>query len=330
MDQPVLLGRLCVAVACAAARAALVGAGGGCGSSSRGKAAAEAASLTERPGGAASSAQVLGANFGNAADGAGDPGRSPDGVTRSRVRVVQLEIYRLVVPHGAISRSEEFWKHIDEQQVDVGTYDLLRKNGWRLGTAPSSEWPYFRDIIDGYPASSKPHGLPADPDGGGSHTELAMKQGVAEQNIFYFSADNALWGRSYDRCDNLLSISLQQAPRKAGEARVTVCPTVRSHRLRIEARPRGGDDGEDREYRFVHPERLYDLNLQADIPTDHFLVIAPSPEVRRRTSLGAAFLIEDGPAERLEHVLLLVPRVKEVEETTKPPAPPGGARAARQ
>src|SRR5688500_11404125 len=61
----------------------------------------------------------------------------------TRLRIVRLEVLQLVVPLGAVSRSEEFWKHVEEQRIDVGTYDLLRKNGWRLGIAPTSEWNYF-------------------------------------------------------------------------------------------------------------------------------------------------------------------------------------------
>jgi hypothetical protein len=312
MDRPVIRRRWLAAMALVACAAGLAGgcSGGGAKPASAGAGDATAGggggALAAHPAGASTEAKVLGANFG---DGVGN---------KRRLRVVRLEIYRLKVPHGAISRSEEFWKHLDEQQVDVGTYDLLRKNGWRLGTAPSEEWPYFRDIIDAHPASSQPFALDADPLGGGSGMELVMKENVDEQNIFYFNDATHLWGYSFGRADNLLSISLQQAPRKTGEARVTVCPTVRLHRKRFEVTHRGG---EDREIRRVQPERLYDLNLRADIPNGDFLVIAPSPEVKWRTSLGAAFLIEDGAAERIEHVLLLVPRVEELVETTKPVTP---------
>ena len=125
------------------------------------------------------------------------------------------------------------------------------------------------------------------------------------QIINYFNDHNRLHGLSFDDCDNLLNISLHHLPRKPGAARVTVCPTVRSQKRRYEVTRRG----EEREIRYVHPERLYDLNLQADIPAGDFLVIAPSPEGRWATSLGATFLVADGPAERKEHVLLLVPKV---------------------
>src|SRR4051812_25287685 len=166
------------------------------------------------------------------------PGSAPAAAAAARLRVVQLDVYQLVIPLGAISRSEEFWKHVDEQTVDVGTYDLLRKNGWRIGVAPMSDYGYFKDIIDAYPASSKPSGITAAPGGGGGAMELPMKSGIAYQNIFYFTDDNRLFGRTFEDCDNLLTITLQQAPRKPGEARVTVCPMVRGIRKRFEVSSR--------------------------------------------------------------------------------------------
>lgn len=231
-----------------------------------------------------------------------------DGPTR--LRVVQLDVYQLVVPLGAISRSEEFWKHVDEQRIDVGSYDLLRKNGWRIGIAPTAEWNYFRDIIEGYPASSRPTVISAGAGGGSGALEMTMSEGVPYQNIFYFTDQNVLLGRTFEECDNLISVTLQQAPRKPGEARVTICPTVRSVRKRFEVT----NTETGREIRYVYPERLYDLNLRVDVPVAQFLVIAPSPEVKWKTSLGATFLVQDGAAERFEQVLLMVPRVAELEE----------------
>ena len=143
-----------------------------------------------------------------------------------------------------------------------------------------------------------------------------MHENVPYQNIFYFNDANVLHGRTFERCDNLLNITLQQAPRKPGEARVTVCPTVRALHRRFEV---SNTDGE-REIRYVHPERLYDLNCQLDIPAGNFLVIAPSPEVKWKTSLGATFLVGDGAAEQIEQVLLLVPR--ELEQLPAKPLRP--------
>jgi hypothetical protein len=90
---------------------------------------------------------------------------------------------------------------------------------------------------------------------------------------------------------------------------------VRSLRKRFEV-----TNNKEREIRYVYPEHLYDLNLQVDVPLGQFLIIAPSPEVKWKTSLGATFLVDDGAAERVEQVLLLVPHAEELQEAV-PAAP---------
>src|SRR6266699_824657 len=45
---------------------------------------------------------------------------------------VNLSIYHLRVPLGAVSGSDEFWKRVDEHAVDISTYDVLYKNGIRV------------------------------------------------------------------------------------------------------------------------------------------------------------------------------------------------------
>jgi hypothetical protein len=247
--------------------------------------------------------------------GANAPGSAATSASLRR-RVVQMDVFQLHIPLGAISRSEEFWKHVDEQSVDVGTYDLLRKNGWRIGIAPTSEWDYFLDIIENYPASPKPTSLAAAPGGDGASLQLSLGKGIPYQVLSYFNDENRLFLRSYEDCENLISISLQQAPRKPGEARVSVCPTVRATYRRYQV-INSSDKAGEREIRYERPERLYDLNCEVDIPIDHFFVVAPSPEVKWKTSLGQTFLVQNGGADRYEQVLLLVPRVKELEEVAK-------------
>src|SRR5690348_9537112 len=42
---------------------------------------------------------------------------------------VYMDVYQLSVPLGSVSRNEDFWKRLDENVIDVGTRDLLLKNG---------------------------------------------------------------------------------------------------------------------------------------------------------------------------------------------------------
>ena len=228
-------------------------------------------------------------------------------LSRNLPRVQYLDVYQLTLPVGAVSRSEEFWKRVDEESVDIGTYDLLQKNGFRVGVAPAAEWAYFRGILEQYPAVTKRTSVTA---GEAGSLEMLMKKDVAFQNLFYLTDDNTLMGRSYDRCENLLAVTFLAAPRKAGQVRVTLCPLVRTTRGEFQISVRN----EEREYEYVRPERLYDLNLCADIPLRGFLVVAPSTMAKWSTSLGNAFLVDGGAAEQFEHVLIMVPRPTTVQE----------------
>ena len=220
----------------------------------------------------------------------------------SRPAAVQaMDVYEVTVPFGAVSRSQEFWKRVNETSVDVATYDLLQKNGFRVGVAPAAEWSYFRAIIEQYPAKTRHTAVTGGAEGS---LELSMKQNVEYQNLAYLTDDDTLLARTYERCENLLAVSFQPAPRRPGQVRVTMCPLVRSNRKHFEV----SVTDEEREYDYVKPERLYSLNLCADIPLDGFLVVAPSTLARFATNLGALFLVEGRETEQVEHVLLMVPR----------------------
>jgi hypothetical protein len=219
-----------------------------------------------------------------------------------------LEIFHLSVPYGTVSGDESFWKLVDETCVDPATQQVLFGNGIRVGLARSEEWPYFGKILEKYPAVWRRSILQGREV---NAIEVGLKKEVASQNLFYFAANGGLLeGRTFDYCENFMALSFQPAPRKAGTLRIAVCPVVRALRrvLQYDAGNR------DQEFQYVRPERLFDLNLRADVPQESFLVIAPSVEARRPSSVGRAFLVEDGHAEQFEHVLVLVPRPRQIPQ----------------
>ena len=245
-------------------------------------------------------------------DAAGAEGATPRLTTRpvaitdtgwptALTSAVQLDIYQMTVPAGAVSRSDEFWKRVDEHRVDPATYDLLLKNGVRIGTAHTGEWDYFRDVLEQNNAASM-HGTATS--GRAGSVQLIMKKNVKWQDIWYLSDRNEGVGRTYNQCNNLLGVAFWPEPRRPGEMRVEITPLVRATRTRLQFRL----NNDEQEIVDVADEHLYDLNLRAIIPTSSFLVIAPSTEVDRSTSLGAAFLRSEGDIVPKEQVLILVPR----------------------
>lgn len=223
----------------------------------------------------------------------------------------RFEIYDIVMPAGAVSRSEMFWKIVDEEQVDPGTYDVLRRNGVRVGVAPVSDWPSLREQIAHLPITTQVTQVTGREV---ANIELPMKRDVVSQSIFVFQPNGTLVGRTFDRSDNILALSFQQTPRKAGQLRLAMSPLVRSTRRQLTYTPLGAEG----EFTYVQAERALDVNLRVEIPLDHLLIVAPSEEARTTSSLGYAFLSADTPAEKLERMLVMVPRMFRIE--TEPSA----------
>ena len=251
------------------------------------------------------------------------------GVTRSSVdpqsgtvatatQVLSMDAYVISVPDGTVSRSNPFWKRIDEQggMLRTGGHDLLRRNGVRIGLGRLDEWSYFKQIIDEHPATTQIYSLVSL---GGRSVELEMKKDVAVQNIWYYNDAGRLIGRTYENCQNLWSVGFASVPRHPDHVRVGVSPLVRSLRKRLEvvmrrARP---EDPPEREILYRSPEYLFDLAVEADVPPGRFLVVAPSEEATAGT-LGEAFLMTAGLGQRVERVILMVPRT--IEATARPAA----------
>ena len=214
--------------------------------------------------------------------------------------LAQLAVYKITVPAGSISGSEDFWKRVDEHAVDVPTYELLYKNGVRVGVAPAGEWDYLKSLFEKNPAMTQPM-LFMGRDGGDNTIDI--KKALDYQNLFYFDQSGELIGRTFERCDTHLRVNFRPAPRKHGSVRLALCPVIRSLRERLV--PIG--DINQRTTTWYHPEHLFALNLVADVAIDSFLVAAPSPEGKWPTSLGNTFLTDKGGAEQTETVLIFRP-----------------------
>ena len=214
---------------------------------------------------------------------------------------VNLSIYHLRVPLGTVSANDNFWKHVDEHALDVSTYDVLYKNGIRVGLAPMSDLDYFMKILDKNPIKSLPTDFAAS---GAKLIELPMKKGALDQVLYDFDLKNTMTVRSFEECDNIFCVEFSPAPRKAGDVRVSFCPMVRTLRKRLVAT----GDIDTREVEYKSPEKYFQLNLRTDIPLDSFLIIGPSPESKSSMSLGHAFLMQGGETEQQEDVLIVIPQ----------------------
>jgi hypothetical protein len=241
--------------------------------------------------------------------GAASGERSTQAASHESPVSLQIDVYQLVVPQRTISHNEAFWKRVDEQAVDVATYDLLLKNGVRVGVAPVAEWDRFRELMERTPAQTKLNTMVG---ATGKPMELPMRKEVRTQHIFYFDKSNQMQGRTYDESANIVTMTVQSAPRKTDTLRIALCPVVRGMRKQLQYSAMNNELGE---VAYAVPERLYDMNLCADVPVNTFLIVAPSPQATWPSSIGNSFFVADGTAERMETVLLIVPKAVRFEPT---------------
>src|SRR4051812_48972605 len=122
--------------------------------------------------------------------------------------LIQVVGFKITVPAGACSRSEEVWRHVDEKAGGGGAYETLYKNGVRCGIASTGEWDYFKSILEQNPAITQPSAYTGRE---AKLIEMELKMKVDYQNIFAFDRSGDLVGQTYERCDNLMRVSFQPA-----------------------------------------------------------------------------------------------------------------------
>lgn len=223
--------------------------------------------------------------------------------------VISLDVYHMTVPLGAVSGNEDFWKRVDENRVDIATHDLLDKNGIRIGVGRDADWPYFKGLLGKYPTARSARGRTQA--GKEGYIEMVMRAGVSQQTILGLDDHNRDWGRTFEKCDDLLAISYVASTHAPGEVVVKVCPIVRGLRRYFHVSIM---NNEETQIELAQPEHLYDMRLEARIPLNDFLIVAPSRQSQLASSMGSTFLITEGRTEPTEHVLVIVPRAYRIDE----------------
>jgi hypothetical protein len=224
--------------------------------------------------------------------------------------LIHLDIYQFDVPFGSISTNENLWKRVDEQRVGDGpaTTQILFKNGLRGGTAAKSDWAFFRTYLQQLPDRTRKTTITKPRV---DQMALDLDKPAVDEDLFCFDANNRLIGRSYQDSTNTLTLSFQQAPRDPASVRMVICPVVTTERHRLEFTAMN----QEYESPFEEIRHLYDLNMIADVPSDDFLIVSPSPDASRSTSIGGAFLVNNEKAEKLEQILVIVPTLLRLDGT---------------
>ncbi|MGD0464447.1 MAG: hypothetical protein ABSB74_18335 [Tepidisphaeraceae bacterium] len=232
--------------------------------------------------------------------GDASPTASEAGAPQTTTGVITCQMYQLQMPFGANSRDEAFWKLVDEDVMDVPTSILMNNNGLRIGRARVADWPTFLKILERESAIKiAEHRISAQPAVGDAR--LDMSEELPEE-LLYIYDQHGLTMRSYDDCQNRMSLAFQWAPRKPMSIRLTMCPMVIAWRTRFDY----ALSDEPPPTKYLQRDNFYDLHFCADISPGEFLVVGTSTATQDPNRLGSRFLTRDGPNQRYEELLILV------------------------
>jgi hypothetical protein len=220
--------------------------------------------------------------------------------------IINVSLYQLTVPAGAVSANPDFWKWVDPPSIDDATVNRLDENGLRVGEAAISDWSNFRKIFDAAGASAIEHHFIGP---GAENQEFAPSAELGQETLFFYDA-HGLSGRVYDQCQNLFILSYRPAPAPPGASssatdgaiELECCPMVRGTRRQLHYTVLNGEETVE----YKSDERIFDLGLRVDLPPGRFLIVAPSAQSQRTVSIGHAFLTQDATAGRRETVLIFV------------------------
>ena len=211
-----------------------------------------------------------------------------------------IEVWEIQLPRFTVSTDDAFWKHVNEQALDLPTYDVLFKNGVRVGEIPVTDLSAVSKLIEDRKGTRTTiNGM------AGKQMELPIASNVPTEVLFYVNRANNLIGRSYDRCDNIMAFSFESTPRNPDQIRLAFTPVVRAHDKKLVYTMTPGKT--DREVGETYEEMHYDVGLSTDLPLQSALVVAPSIESRTTTSIGSRFLVIDTPSEQRERLLVVIP-----------------------
>jgi hypothetical protein len=217
------------------------------------------------------------------------------------IYLVQLDVYQIDVPFGSVSANKEFWDHLESADLDAAQSALLLKNGFHLGEGQIADWDFFKNILEKNPVHTRVSSRVAYQE---EHEPIVTRADQPATNLFYFDSTGDVVGRSFDAADDELLLSFWPTPRHDGQAHIQLLPGVKLKEEQLQHEWVNGVESVDN----VRPEYFYDLKLEADLDVDHFLIVAPSSAAKRNSSMGHAFLVDNGQGSRTETLLIFVAR----------------------
>jgi hypothetical protein len=221
-----------------------------------------------------------------------------------RIRAIRLFLYRLEVPIGQLSGTEQVWSYLDEEAVGAEKNLTLSLNGIRVGLGRGQDWPDLAEAIRRLTGRSLTEGRESMLPGEATHVALKSKQ--TPRTLFVFRENRTLTGMDVPFGDYLLTLSCSVHEKNTREVLVTALPQLRTV-VRV---PRTViQDGVVGWIRGPQFQPFLSALFQIPVPKEGFLLIGPGSQSRRPSSLGKQLLVHQRDGMPYETILIVKPEL---------------------
>ncbi len=220
------------------------------------------------------------------------------------IRAIRLFLYRLEVPVGQLSGTEQVWSYLDEEAVGASKNLTLGLNGIRVGLGRGQDWPDVAEAIRRLTGQSLAEGLSSILPGQAKH--LAMKKEHDPMTLFIFRDNRTLTGQDVPAGDYVLTLSCTVHENDPREVLFTALPQMRTVGNIPEKRFQGRVMSWKKGPKF---EPFLAALFQLPIPKDGFLLIGPGSQSRRPSSLGNQLLVSQKDGLPFETIIVVKPEL---------------------
>jgi hypothetical protein len=216
-----------------------------------------------------------------------------------------LDVVRIEVPQGSVSRSAGVWSHLDEQAVDAQRAVTLRRNGLRVGVGRPESWVPIKSILDAIPDRLVYHETPS-LNAGVLSLELSAEPD--DQTLFFFRDDGTMAGESFPASWNAFQVTYEVTYDDPGKVvmMLKVVPEVRQREGKTEWVRR---EGHFTRVPVYHGRVLHELAIMTALSEGSFLAIGPGEAIGVDSAVGQVLLTRKADGKRYESIYFLTPQV---------------------
>jgi hypothetical protein len=221
---------------------------------------------------------------------------------KDKLVVIRCKVCVLELPINSASTSEELWNYLDQERVQCLSGASLPLNGMRVGIGRSGNWPEISGILNRLTGKQLKQisGIMVPNKG----SPIVLKDNQPEQTIFLVNADQTLSGADYPPGKNLLTFLCTINQQDPGKIMLTAVPQISTAQRNMSFE----QDNSIVEFR---PEYLTfsPLTFRSVLSDNDIVVVGPSSQALRDSSLGHHFLIGQKDGVDVEILLVLIPEL---------------------